>query len=45
MPAFIIDMPNSKPVDITKAIKKDGPEKALKDAIKKTLQPKKEASK
>ena len=26
MPAFIIDMPNSKPVDITKAIKKDGPE-------------------
>jgi hypothetical protein len=40
MPSFIIDMPGKKPVDITDAIKTNGVEKALKDALVKTLKPK-----
>ena len=37
MPTFIIDMPGKKPVDITKAIKTDGVEKAITNAIKISL--------
>ena len=37
MPSFIIDMPGKKPVDITKAIKTDGVEKAITNAIKISL--------
>ena len=44
MPTFIIDMPGKKPVDITKAIKTDGVEKAITNAIKISLT-KKEAGK
>jgi hypothetical protein len=45
MPAFIIDMPGRKPIDITDDIKRDGVEKALKAGLKKALTPKKKKEK
>jgi hypothetical protein len=42
MPEIIIDMQGRKPVEISKNIKKYGVKKAVKDAIKKGLETRKE---